>query len=116
MAEDEDDQDMPECIDNPDYDDSSSDEESSEDSDNETDDEDQLHGNIGPPVGCDPPPKQWCRLHGKYVAKEFDVAGEDHPSLYCGAVGCYDQAKKKNMQFFLKTIQHCCILPMKYVQ
>ena len=73
----------------------SSSDESSSDLD-DTDDEDDLHGNIGAPTGCDPPPKQFFRFRGKFVAKTFAVDGQDHQSLFCGVVGNYDQTTKKH--------------------
>lgn len=90
MADDETDDEMPATLDNI----NSSDEDETDDED--TDDEDVLHGNIGPPVGCDPPPKQWFRLRGKFVAKEFTVTGQEHLSLFCGVVDSYNQTTKKH--------------------
>ena len=87
-----DDDDLPNMVDVS----SSSDEESESESEDNTDDEDILHGNIGPPVGCDPPPKQWFRMRGKFIAKEFEVSGQEYPSLFCGVVGCYDQTTKRH--------------------
>ena len=65
------------------------------DYDNDSGDEELLHGNIGEPVGCDPPPRQVISFRGKYVAMEFIVDNNDQPSLFCGIVGSYDQNAKK---------------------
>lgn len=59
-------------------------------------DEELLHGNIGPPVGCDPPPRQQTTFRGRYVAKEFIVETNDYSSLFCGIVGDYDQRTKRH--------------------
>ena len=65
-------------------------------SDAETDDEELLHGNIGPPVGCDPPPRNQISFRGKFVAKEFQVDDNEYVSLFCGVVGNYNQQTKKH--------------------
>ena len=75
---------------------SDSSEESTSSESEQTDDEDLLCVNISAPTGCDPPPKQFFRFRGKFVAKEFTVHGLDHPSLFCGVIGKYDQTTKKH--------------------
>ena len=55
-----------------------------------------LHGNIGEPVGCDPPPRKMTSFRGKDVAKEFTVDNSDYSSLFCGIVGNYNQRTKKH--------------------
>ena len=62
--------------------------------DQASDGEEMLHGNIGAPVGCDPPPLSFVWLQGKMICKEFDVVGQEFPSLFCGFVRGYDQDKK----------------------
>ena len=59
-------------------------------------DEDLLHGNIGAPVGCDPPPRRSTSFRNKYVAKEFTVDDDEFPSLFIGVVGNYNQTTKKH--------------------
>ena len=55
-----------------------------------------MHGNIGAPVGCDPPPKQFFRFRGKFVAKTFAVDDQEFDSLFVGVVGNYIQSTKKH--------------------
>ena len=93
----DDDDDLPEAVDVNSSSDSESEESEEEDG---SDDEDLLHGIIGPPVGCDPPPKQWFRMRGRFVAKEFAVTGQANPSLFCGVVGTYNQTSKKHDVLF----------------
>ena len=67
----------------------SSAEESSDDSE-ESEDEDLLHGVCGGKVcGADAPPPQLRTYLGEYVAKEFEVEGQEHPSLFWGKVVKY---------------------------
>ena len=59
-------------------------------------DEDLLHGNVGEPVGCDPPPPQMASFRGKYVVQEFMVDNYDCTSLFCGIVSNYNQETQKH--------------------
>ncbi len=77
-----------------------------------SDDESQLHGIVGNEhCGCDPPPASSRSYLGRFVANEFSVDGQEHPSLFTGEVMEYDQRKKLfSVRFYLRTIHaHMCL-------
>ena len=69
---------------------STSENESTDSSSDDTDDEDCLHGPCGGKVcGADPPAPSERTYLGQYVAKEFQVAGQEHTSLFWDKVVAY---------------------------
>ena len=78
-------------------------------------DEELLHGNIGEPVGCDPPPQKMISFRSKYVAKEFTVDNNDYSSLVCVIVDNYNQ-RTKNIPSNGKTTQRLSTLQQKLLR